>query len=611
MRIERLQIEGFRGIERAVVNFDTKETMLIGPNGAGKSTILEALALLFGRDRLVRSLTEHDFFGSNPVAADRIRLIATITGFTSNAAADHGQWFSERRGVPKWRAGDGKLKPEAKGETDALCVQVAFCARFDRKDVSVETVRYFHDDDSVVDPFDDEAVQPISTKLLSELGFFLVPAHRTWDQLVSFNSELFRRILESTGPIEAKEILSERDRLRKDDHRVDLAGALNELREGMNLQLSRLIPGGAALELRLTGTDTDSLLKALVPHYRYSDSVSLPAGRHGSGLLSLQTALLVLQIATRRKEAAQNVIVVVEEPELHMAPGTQAQILHELANNCDQLICTTHSPRVASVWPVKHTRFVNLGVGGKKTVSCLLEGSVPPTAKNGIRKLFQECRQDYIEALMHRVVLVPEGRMDVEWLRAFSRCAAARFDDSDKASSTAPFGTVFGIAPTHDACIQETVEHIQRARPDVCVLVDGDKAGDDYIKSLLSSKSVPEYILQWPKDWVIEDVVGWALAKGDATSAAVQAEYPEAPGTLPEIVTWLKTERGANGAKTDLVVHEAIISALLGCAASRSAIRSLLDSFVQIVSTKAPGMAEIDAVRSRPECSVWRLSLES
>ena len=263
---------------------------------------------------------------------------------------------------------------------------------------------------------------------------------------MSFNSELFRRILESTGPVEAKEILCERDRLRNDDHRVDLEGSLKELREGINLHLSKLIPGGAGLELRLTGTDTDSLLKALVPHYRYSDSVSLPAGRHGSGLLSIQSALLVLQIATRRKKAQQNVIVVVEEPELHMSPGAQAQVLHELSNSCDQLICTTHSPRVASIWPAKHVRFVNFAEAGKKTVSPLLGGKVPPTAKNGIRKLFQDFREDFIEALMYRVVLVPEGRMDVEWLRAFSRCASARTDDSDDVASLPPFATVFGIA---------------------------------------------------------------------------------------------------------------------------------------------------------------------
>ena len=136
--------------------------------------------------------------------------------------------------------------------------------------------------------------------------------------------------------------------MRGDDHRVDLEGALKELRDGVNLQLQKLIPGDACLELRLTGTDADSLLQALVPHYRYGGSVSLPAGRHGSGLLSLQTALLVLQIASRRQKAKQNVIIVVEEPELHMSPGAQAQVLHQLRNSCDQLVCTA---TVGLLWP--------------------------------------------------------------------------------------------------------------------------------------------------------------------------------------------------------------------------------------------------------------------
>src|SRR5208337_2765179 len=232
MWVRQLRIENFRGIKSAVVDFSERQTILVGPNGAGKSTVLEAFALLFGRDRLVRTLTEHDFYGGDPKAADRIRLIAPITGFSSNIAADHSQWFSERRGVPKWLdASSGKLLPEPQSANDALCVQLGFCARFDRSELYVETIRYFHDDDEVSDPFDEEVVQTVPPRLLPEIGFFLVPAHRTWDRLVSFNSELFRRILESSGSLEAAEVLAERDRLRSNEHRVDLQGVLKELRE--------------------------------------------------------------------------------------------------------------------------------------------------------------------------------------------------------------------------------------------------------------------------------------------------------------------------------------------------------------------------------------------
>ena len=55
MWIRQLDIENFRGIESAQVNFGERQTVLVGPNGAGKSTVLEAFALLFGGDRLVRT----------------------------------------------------------------------------------------------------------------------------------------------------------------------------------------------------------------------------------------------------------------------------------------------------------------------------------------------------------------------------------------------------------------------------------------------------------------------------------------------------------------------------------------------------------------------------
>src|SRR5438093_4356240 len=208
MWIRELYIENFRGIREATVEFSERQTLLVGANGAGKSTIVEAVALLFGRDRLVRSLTEHDFFGSNPKAADRIRLVATVTGFEPNNASAHSQWFSAQRGVEKWRdQASGKLMPEQQSAPDALCVQIAFCARFDHSDLEADTVRYFHDDDSLRDPFDEDFVQTIPRHLIAEFGFFLVPAYRTWDKLVSFNSELFRRILESTGTLEAMEVL--------------------------------------------------------------------------------------------------------------------------------------------------------------------------------------------------------------------------------------------------------------------------------------------------------------------------------------------------------------------------------------------------------------------
>jgi len=100
MHIVRLKIRGFRGVRSADVALG-RHAVLVGPNNSGKTTTIEALALLFGRDRLVRRLTEHDFHGSAPDEATRILCIATVTGFRPNDPHHHSSWFNPERAVDR------------------------------------------------------------------------------------------------------------------------------------------------------------------------------------------------------------------------------------------------------------------------------------------------------------------------------------------------------------------------------------------------------------------------------------------------------------------------------------------------------------------------------
>ncbi len=63
MRVRRLDISNFRGINSATIDF-SGHTVLIGPNNSGKTTVLEALDLALGPDRTIGpdSVDEHDFF---------------------------------------------------------------------------------------------------------------------------------------------------------------------------------------------------------------------------------------------------------------------------------------------------------------------------------------------------------------------------------------------------------------------------------------------------------------------------------------------------------------------------------------------------------------------
>ena len=128
------------------------------------------------------------------------------------------------------------------------------------------------------------------------------------------------------GGIPAQTVLQERDRLRAPAEPLEQAAGLSPLVERMNKQLAELLPDGPRFQLRLTATDSESLLRALVPHYTVSEGVSLPVGRHGMGLLSLQTFILLLELGRERVRMGKPFLFAMEEPELHIPPGMQRRL---------------------------------------------------------------------------------------------------------------------------------------------------------------------------------------------------------------------------------------------------------------------------------------------
>jgi Protein of unknown function (DUF2813) len=306
MHIVRLKISGFRGVRSADIALG-RHAVLVGPNNSCKTTIIEALALLFGRDRLVRRLTEHDFHGSAPDEPARILCIATVTGFTPNDPHHHSSWFSPERGVEKWFDPITKtLSAAPAAQHTELAVQIGFVARFDLDELEAETLRFFVDDEATLgDPFAEDAhLRTIHTKALQELGFFLVPASRTWDRWISFSSELFRRVVATRGDMPAQAVRAERARLwtPPEGTRLEDQAGLSEIVNSVNDELGALMASAPRLQLRLTSTDSDSLLESVVPHFVQGTGPTLPSQRHGTGLVSLQSLLLLMQLAKRARK---------------------------------------------------------------------------------------------------------------------------------------------------------------------------------------------------------------------------------------------------------------------------------------------------------------------
>ena len=589
MLVALLEIYNFRGINSGKIQF-RDHTVLIGPNNSGKTTIIEALALILGRDRLVRNLTEHDFFGSNPQAPDRIKIIATITGFDPEDFTAHPEWFRDGRGVPTWfDPQTGNVFPERTRDDQPLACQIAFAARFDQESLEVETARYFHDGNDV-DVFAEESFIWVPAKLIRELGLFLIPANRSWDRMLSFGSELFKRVIRSAGGLPAETILAERNGLRNPAQPLENDVRLKPVVDEVNDEITKLLGTQNSLRLRLTETDSQSVLESVVPHFVAEGDRTIPSKRQGSGLLSLQSLFLLLHFGQRRIEDGESFCMALEEPELHLPPAVQRRVLSRLQSLSTQTIVSTHSPLVAAYCDPTALLVVR-NEGGTLTAKPMLEHPLEQEATNAIRKLFQIHRVETAAAMMNEYILVPEGKLDFDWLGLLMRIV----EQDHNSAEPCLFGVRVGLIPTGDARIKETCEKLSKAHPQVLALVDGDGEGDRYAGELADPAAGARKVLCWPEGWTIEDVIGWIIAADEQPVIdRLGRDLAEAPGDLAKLTERLKSDdRASHGLKGDLVAYEIIANALTDHALCLQRARSMLHAVAQACAGTATPYFEL------------------
>ncbi|MGR0136769.1 ATP-dependent nuclease [Pseudomonas sp. RSP] len=555
MKVETLDIQNFRGIREGSVHFKD-HPVLIGANNTGKTTVIEALTLLLGRERMIRELTEHDFYGSDPQPADRIKLVATITDFPSEDPYQNTDWFRDGRGVPKWLdETNGTISAVRTEQASRLCCQIGAQAYFDRDSLSVEVVRYFHDHDNPMDPFAEDSPVGVPPRLIKEIGFYLVRASRTWDKVFSWGSELFRRTLQAAAAQPSEAILAERDRLRSPEAPIENDDRISPLIQNVNAELARCIPNAPLVQLRVTSTDSRSLLDSVAAHFAVVGGLGVPAARQGSGLVSLQGLLLLLELGRGRAAAGEGFLMALEEPELHLPPAGQQQLVQRVQALSTQTFITTHSPLIAAVSDPTSVLILR-NIDGHLSALPFLAEPLLPDAQNWKRKFFQQSRVDVLSALMHPCVLVPEGRADFQLLKTVLR--PLMLTEGWSTSMPSMFGLEVGVVPTEDAKVVETFQLLSATHHKVCCLVDGDRDGKRYITNLLAEPTAPSSIIRWADDEMIEDAIGWILAADEDEVVGRLTELTDvAPSTVSDIVTHLKNK------KVDVICYESVADAIV------------------------------------------------
>jgi putative ATP-dependent endonuclease of OLD family len=594
MRICFLRIENFRGIKKAEIPVPP-HCAFLGPNNCGKTTIANALAMLFGRDRWYPNISEHDFYGGDPGPNSRFNIVGTLTALhpTINDPTEFPEWFNTECGarVAWWHESRQRVSYETEPPIGAqLAVEVGLSGRYDDGICEFELRRYFYDGET--DPFTLDPFVPFPSRLLSKVGFFLIPGLRHWDRLLSFGSGQFLKLLREIGGLPAEEINAFKDEMRNPDTKIEDADPLRELLKELegDLRGFMLLPGSSRVIYRSTQLSVRSVLESLVPHVENQDGTVLPFSRQGEGFVSMQLLLLMLQFAVTRKKLCENTIFVAEEPELHLQPSLQRRLINRLRAYSNQTIVTTHSQHVASMFKPSEVVHLTNNAGTLKPEIVYAANIRASELPNQARQLYLRERTNFYEALLGQYLLVPEGQWDWQWLRLWIRVAEATAAEEQRPESVQPDWSLSAleIVRTNDSAVTAFVKELRRFRNDVFAIVDGDAEGRNKLQAIsqMDESSRPKAVLQYGPGGEIEDVAAWAMEPALGSPGPILAgvlAQVQKPWTTQVLGQQLKLcERGGQRHKEDWELHENLAWEAYGYAECRARIVAFLSDIARI-----------------------------
>lgn len=408
--LKTIRIAGFRAHKSIEIDFDP-QTVLIGTNNVGKTTILNALQLAMGDGRF--SLTPDDFHLENGVPCSE--LIVDLKFVPTEDAGNLSEDFDQT-----WTSALGKgIKDDGERQFFAF-----------RTRVSSEEM--------------DKNLIPIRCILNQWLDY---DSNNSW-QDASFEGDSFRvSFISKAIPLyfqnAQRDILDDiRQRssflgkaLSKINYDPSEQAALQELIEGVNDKAVKASPILGTLKENLSllgntfGTTQGSaditpfaknirdLTKSVRLHFH--DGVeNLSMEYHGMGTRSWSSLLVLkayVQIIAKEAEALEKPyypILALEEPEAHLHPNAQKQIIGQIKDFPGQIIVSTHSPHV-----VAQAAEVNLSVIRMlyKKSGIVQIGSLSPTLDpDFIRKLQRQIIQTRGELLFSKAWILFEGEAEAQ-----------------------------------------------------------------------------------------------------------------------------------------------------------------------------------------------------
>ena len=448
MKISRIKIENFRGHKNTELEF-TDHHVLVGENGSGKTAVLEAINYATSSYYLSSRLDEQDFNNADvdpikiTIEFDKPFAIKLADGYThQNLLAQSVELNAKRRdkAAPSKAFSDpfvvshicspityqkaseinGLVFPEGISAND-LPTSVAGTEEgflITRKSGSPMKLRK----DSV----------SLSNDLVGFPNVFYFDRLRERETKAGFNS-LFSKIAKDLNWRYRKGWSQEQAREKWDAYYDSVINIVEDPKKSKILGPLRKQLG------EFLGQDFDSLeisllnieqpfSKGFLSFREGSNQVDLEGA--GSGISMLVALMLLEQVGER---AGDDLILLIDEPELHLHPQLQLRLMEHLGKSTAQTIVTTHSPL-----------FVDLGQW--RSVSRMTKADSFPKKDKLIEKLSSKTIADHLDDIQEfhyhqttftsndseiffaKKVLLVEGPVEKYGLPRLARVLGRQFD---------------------------------------------------------------------------------------------------------------------------------------------------------------------------------------
>jgi len=238
------------------------------------------------------------------------------------------------------------------------------------------------------------------------------------------------------------------------------------------------------------------------------EEIALPLDNQGNGF---QNLILLFHIIGLLRESRKNVIIAVEEPEQNLEPALARCIFGEICSltadaeekHCGQVFVTTHSPSLVGEFKGAESLLIfsnniNTDIERHQNSPGYLSGRF---FSPDVRKKLDQNREQYINCLFSRQVLIVEGASEIGFLpvafRYFSKLNLKKN----------PYH--LGLEVMNGSSCTESVMHakILKSYGRIChVLLDYDGPNEELEKNISSRfDGAIDYVSSWPK----QDLLGF------------------------------------------------------------------------------------------------------